>query len=106
MSIQNGYIYNFFPDGSCISGALTLGASSVSVTLPVGIENVILAATGNCHFRFSIGPASAVITDPLIGAQFGPIVVKLPAGNTAYTLSVIQDAGATGILSYAKVAEA
>lgn len=104
MSIQNGYIYNFFPDGSCVCGNLALGAASVSVTLPANIENLYLTSSGNCHFRISVGAANAVVTDPLITAQQGPIVVKL-SPNTAYTLSTIQDGAATGILNYVKVAE-
>lgn len=103
MAIQNGYIFNFNPDGSSVGGNITLGASA-STTLPANIENLLLVCTGNCHFRLSVGASTAVVTDPLLSPQQGPTVVKL-SPSLIYTLSVVQDAAATGILSWIKVAE-
>lgn len=85
-------------------GNLVIGAASVSVTLPVGIECLALSTAANCHFRLTQGASTAVATDPMITASSQIQTVKLPA-NIIWTLSAIQDGASAGNLNYFPVFE-
>lgn len=88
------------------AGTLQTPTTTTSVTLPVGIELLMLAAVGVIHYRLTIGASSAVQTDPVLAQGCEPFVVKLNASQT-YTLSAILDATtAAGSLSYVVVKEA
>lgn len=86
------------------AGVVASGATTASVTLPAGIELLMLSANVAAHYRLTVGASSAVATDPLLTPGQGPLVIKLNASQT-YTISAIQDAAA-GSLSYVVVKEA
>lgn len=86
------------------AGNLVIGAASVSVTLPVGIECLALSTAANCHFRITNGASTAVATDPLITASSQIQTFKLPS-NIVWTLSAIQDGASAGNLNYFPVFE-
>lgn len=109
--MNNAYIYDFQANtGGPTSGTFTATTTSASVTLPAGIETVILIASAAIHFRFTVGASTAVQSDPMIVSGMSPLVVKLPQENVAWTLSAITDSvtAVTGnqALSWSKVAEA
>ncbi len=86
------------------AGTLAIGAGSVSATLPAGTELIALAASGNCHFRFTNGASTAVSSDPMMMNASQIQIFKLPS-NTTWTLSVIQDLTSTGNLTYFRIFE-
>lgn len=85
------------------AGNIVVAAGSASATLPAGTELVALVTAANCHFRFTNGAGTAVVTDPMLSANDGARIFKLP-GNTTWTLSAIQDT-AGGNLNYSRVYE-
>lgn len=87
------------------AGVVASGAASASVTLPAGIELLMLAANVACHYRLTIGASNAVATDPLLTPGCEPFVIKLNASQT-YTISAISDTAAAFNLSYVVVKEA
>ena len=87
------------------AGVVAAGATTASVTLPAGIELLMLAVNTAAHYRLTIGASSAVITDPLLTPGAQPFVIKLNASQT-YTLSAISDTATVGVLSYVICKEA
>jgi hypothetical protein len=105
MSISNAYIIDFQSNGNSTSGYAPATTTSSSVTLPAGIETLMLLATATTHFRLSIGASTALTTDPALFVQQGPVVIKLPQPALAWTLSLITDA-TTSNVSWVRVMEA
>lgn len=72
----------------------TIGAASQATSVaPNGVHAVLIEATGDCHIR--IGAGAAVSTDTLIRSAYPPLVFAISPGET---VTVIQDAAATGTL--------
>lgn len=76
----------------CVTASI--GASSQATTAaPNGVHAVLIQATGDCHIR--IGNGAAVGTDTLIRSAYPPLIFAIAPGDT---VTVIQDAAATGTL--------
>lgn len=86
------------------AGFLAIGAASVSAALPAGTECIVLSASGNAHFRLTVGASTAVATDPMITSNSQMQTFKLNPTQT-WTLSIIQDGASTGNVSYFPVYE-
>lgn len=73
----------------------TAGVASSSVTVPAGFERIGISSTGNAHFRMGKGAQTALVTDPMVTASMGVLVMKVkPTGSgLSDTLAVIRVAG-------------
>lgn len=85
--------------------ALVTPTASTSGSIPAGTECIMVAASGNIHFRIGVGAQTAVATDPLV-TPGTPIYLKLTASQS-YTIAAIFDpTSTTGTLTATVVMEA
>jgi hypothetical protein len=100
MSLQT-LILDF--DGT--AATLAIGASSVSVAVPANSELVAISATGNAHFHFGDGSATATNADPVITPNSGMLIVRFPPAATGQTkyFAIIQDGASTGNVNICRV---
>ena len=86
---------------------LAIGASSVSVQVPANSELLAISATGNAHFHFGDGSATATSADPVVTPNSGMLIVRVPPAITGTNkfFAIIQDGSSTGSVNICRVKE-